>query len=201
MNGIFVTGIGTDVGKTWTSICLCHHLKYTYYKPIQAGLDPQTDTERVQSALPDVEIIPERYRLTTPASPHYSAALDGVNIELSDFEWPKSERPILVEGAGGPLVPINGKDMVIDIAVRFALPVILVVRHYLGSINHTLCAIEAIRNRGLRIEGMVISGTGNEASEEVICSVSGVVIIARIAEVKGDISPEKDWKWIKKIKS
>jgi len=199
MNGIFVTGIGTDVGKTWVSACLCHHLKYAYFKPIQAGTLPNTDSQRILHYAPHTTIVMERHVLKMPASPHYAAAEEGVEIELSDFEWPSVDSPILVEGAGGPLVPINSKDMVIDIAVKFNLPVVLVVRHYLGSINHTLCAVEAIERRGLNIAGLVISGSEHKPSEEVILSVTGVPILARLNEVKNeDLNPEKHWTWVNK---
>ena len=200
MNGLFVTGIGTDVGKTIVSAALCSELELDYWKPVQAGCEPQTDTERVTTLLPEVHAWPETYRLQTPASPHWAAEIDNCTISLSDFHWPNSSKKILVEGAGGPLVPLNDYDLVIDIAVRFQLPVVLVVRHYLGSINHTLCAIEAIRKRGLTILGMVVSGEAHPSSEKVICGISNLEIIARVAEFSETYNHKNHWQWIKKIK-
>lgn len=200
MNGVFVTGIGTDVGKTIVSAGLCWSEKWTYWKPFQAGREPQTDTQRVQGLVPGLKIVPEHCVLETPASPHWAAEIENVKLELGDMEWPVCAETILVEGAGGPLVPINNSELVIDVAVKFQLPVILVVRHYLGSINHTLGAIEAIRSRGLQLLGLVISGSEHPSSEMVITQMKNTPILARIAEFKTEFDPEKHWTWIQKPK-
>ncbi|WP_116106776.1 dethiobiotin synthase [Lewinella sp. IMCC34191] len=183
--GYFVSGIGTDVGKTVASAFLQLALDADYWKPVQAGDLDFGDRDRVQSwtGLPAERYHPERYRLNTPASPHYAARVDGLDISLADFTLPPTERTLLVEGAGGLLVPLNENDCMIDLAARLGMPVILVVRHYLGSINHTLLSLEALRSRGLTCAGMVLSGQPNEESTRIIQSLTGVRILARLPEL------------------
>ena len=166
----FITGIGTDVGKTVVSSILAEALAATYWKPVQAGDLHFSDSMKVKSYCSEkVQVLPERYRLNTPASPHYAAQLDQVTIELSDFSLPEVEGNLLIEGAGGLLVPINQKGLLyIDVIKHFNLPVVLVSRNYLGSINHSLLSIEALKSRNIQVDLLVFSGERNEASEEVI---------------------------------
>ncbi|MCP9237891.1 dethiobiotin synthase [Lewinella sp. JB7] len=182
----FITGIGTEVGKTVASAFLQLTLDADYWKPVQAGDLDFGDTDRVKfwTGLPDDRFHPERYRLRTPASPHYAARLDGVEIRLGDFVLPDSgDRPLLVEGAGGLMVPLNENDCMIDLAVRLGLSVILVSRHYLGSINHTLLSIEVLRTRGCRIAGIVFSGGDNPESARIIEKMGGVPVLATLPEM------------------
>ena len=147
----FVTAIGTDSGKTLVSAILCKALQADYWKPVQAGYP--TDSEMVKSLLPDTDlrIHPETYVSKTPASPHAAAALENVTISLNDFEVPVHTRDLIIEGAGGCLVPLNDRDFVIDLASRFSAEVVLVSNLYLGSINHTLLSWEGIKRRSLPI--------------------------------------------------
>jgi dethiobiotin synthetase len=182
----FVTGISTEVGKTVCSALLVKALEADYWKPVQSGDLDLTDTMKVAhwtgTSLPSPRFHPETYRLTEPLSPHASAAIDGIRIELERFQLPPTERPLIVEGAGGLLVPLNEKDTVLDLMERLQLPVILVSRNYLGSINHTLLSIAQLRQRGIPLAGLVFSGNPVPASETVIEQLSGVQVLFRIPE-------------------
>ncbi len=175
----FVTGIDTDSGKTLVSAILCQALQADYWKPVQAGLPRDADTVK---SLTDnsVRIFPEAYILKTPASPHAAAALDGVTIELAKFIAPDTGRDLVIEGAGGCLVPLNDADFVIDIAPEVADAVILVADLYLGSINHTLLTIEALRKRELPVKGIIFNGKSNPESERIILHHSGLPCLLRI---------------------
>jgi dethiobiotin synthetase len=167
----FVTGIDTDSGKTLVSAIFCKALHLTYWKPIQAGYP--RDTETVQALVPEVTIFPERYLLKQPASPHASAKAECVAITLDSLTLPVSNQSFLIEGAGGCLVPINDQNFVIDVAVKFDATVILVADLYLGSINHTLLTVEALRHRNLSVLGIVFNGESNPESEAIIVKHSG----------------------------
>ncbi|WP_420459469.1 dethiobiotin synthase [Neolewinella sp.] len=181
----FVTGIGTEVGKTVVSAYLQLALDADYWKPVQAGDLDVSDTDRVRgwTGLPEERYHPERYRLRTPASPHHAARLDGVEIQLEDFVLPNTDgRPLIVEGAGGLLVPLNDRHTMLDLILHLDLPVILVSRHYLGSINHTLLSVEVLRGRGCNLRGIVFDGDGAE-SARVIQLLSGVPVLAEVPEL------------------
>lgn len=181
----FVTGIHTDAGKTVASAYLQLALDADYWKPVQAGDLDFGDTDRVRAytGLPSGRYHPVRHALRTPASPHYAARLDGVDIRLEDFTLPTTDRPLLVEGAGGLLVPLNEEHTIADLVAHLNLPVILVSRHYLGSINHTLLSVETIRRRGLELAGIVYSG-GAEGAETVsiVRRMTGAPLIAELPE-------------------
>lgn len=184
----FVTGIHTDAGKTVASAYLQLALDADYWKPIQAGDLDFGDTDRVRSytGLPAERYHPVRHALRTPASPHYAAQLDGVTISLDDFELPNTNgRPLLVEGAGGLLVPLNDRETVADLMVKLGLPVILVSRHYLGSINHTLLSIELIRQRGLELAGLVYSGGDSPETVRIVGEQTGVWPVVELPEFGG----------------
>ena len=184
-DAFFISGIGTEVGKTVVSAFLQLALDADYWKPVQAGDLEFGDRDRVRSwtGLPADRYHPERYRLHTPASPHYAARLDGLDIELEDFTLPATDRTLLVEGAGGLLVPLNDRHTMADLAAHLALPVILVSRHYLGSINHTLLSLEVLRQRGIPCAGVVYSGGNNPESERIIELQAGVRKLASLPEV------------------
>ena len=184
-DAFFISGIGTEVGKTVVSAFLQLALDADYWKPVQAGDLEYGDRDRVRSwtGLPADRYHPERYRLHTPASPHYAARLDGLDIELEDFTLPATDRTLLVEGAGGLLVPLNDRHTMADLAAHLALPVILVSRHYLGSINHTLLSLEVLRQRGIPCAGVVYSGGNNPESERIIKLHAGVRKLASLPEV------------------
>ena len=178
----FVTGIGTNVGKTVVSAILSESLKATYWKPFQAGDIDNSDSIKVNRLTSkDVIVLDEKYRLNTPASPHLAAEIDGITIQLSDFSLPTVDGNLIVEGAGGLMVPMNSQgDLYIDLIQKFNLPVILVSMHYLGSINHTLLSIEALKSRNIQIEGIVFVGDENQATEKIILQKTNVRMIARI---------------------
>lgn len=161
----FVTGIDTDSGKTLVSGILCKALGYDYWKPIQAGVPKDSDT--VISLLPETTIHPEKYLLKTPASPHAAAKIDNLKIDLNSFEAPKSSG-IIIEGAGGCLVPLNDSDFVIDLVPRLSASIILVSDLYLGSINHTLLSAHLLKTRGYPVKGIIFNGKSNPESERII---------------------------------
>jgi dethiobiotin synthetase len=176
----FVTGIDTDSGKTLVSAILCEALQADYWKPVQAGLPRDADT--VKSLTHEsIRIFPEAYILNTPASPHAAAAIDGVVIELTKFVAPDTQNDLVIEGAGGCLVPLNDTDFVIDIAPEVADAVILVADLYLGSINHTLLTVEALKKRELPVKGIIFNGKSNPESERIILHHSGLPCLLRIA--------------------
>lgn len=168
--GIFVTGIGTDVGKTVVSAVLAEALEADYWKPIQAGDLDHSDSGKVQHWISNTStrIHPEAYRLRQPLSPHAAAAIDEVQIQLSGIRHPASGSFLVVEGAGGLMVPLNDKDCIIDLIQHLQLPVVLVSKHYLGSINHTLLSIEALQHRKIPIAGLIFNGDSNPATEQII---------------------------------
>jgi dethiobiotin synthetase len=152
-----VTGTDTNVGKTLVSAWLALHLKADYWKPIQCGLeDGAGDRERVEQ-LSGRPTHPERYRFAAPRSPHLAAAAEGLRVELADFIAPRAES-LVVEGAGGVLVPLNERNLMIDLIVRLGLPSIVVARGTIGGINHLLLTLEALRSRKCAIRGVVFSG-------------------------------------------
>lgn len=176
----FLSGIGTDVGKTHVASKIVHDFGYSYWKPIQAGDLSSSDSIKVKASLRAYnEIFPERFQLQTPASPHLAAELDKVNIKLSDFQLPNTQKPLLVEGAGGLMVPINDQDFVIDLIKYLNLPLVLVIRHYLGSINHSLLSIQAIKANGINWAGYVYNGDEHKASETIIEKYAGMPPLAR----------------------
>ena len=164
----FVTAIGTDSGKTLVSAILCKALDADYWKPVQAGFPTDAETVRLLLGNSNSKIHPEKYLLKTPASPHAAAALENIEIKLDDFIIPPHKKDLVIEGAGGCLVPLNNQDFVIDVAARFDAEVVLVSNLYLGSINHTLLTWEALKQRHLRIKGIIFNGEHNPESERII---------------------------------
>ena len=182
MEKLFITGIGTDVGKTLVSAILTEALQADYWKPVQAGLEPTTDTATVRKLVqnPVSRFWPERYRLQLPASPHAAAAAEGLTLRREDFQLPTTANHLLVEGAGGLLVPLAPGLLLADLVQQLQLDVVVVSRHYLGSINHTLLTLEAIRARGLRVRGLVFNGEPNPATEDFISQHTGVPLMPRL---------------------
>lgn len=181
MTGFAVTGTDTDVGKTVFAAALAGHLGGWYWKPVQAGTADGTDAERVAllSGLPRERILPEAYRLATPCSPHRAAQIDGVTIADAALALP-AHRPLVVEGAGGALVPLRDDLTVADQIARWGLPAIVVARTTLGTINHTLMTVEVLRARGVAIHGVAFVGEGNEDSEATICRIGQVRRLGRL---------------------
>lgn len=181
-NAIVVTGTDTDVGKTVFAAGLAGALGAHYWKPVQAGLDPSSDAASVAllSGLPPERILPEAYRLTTPCSPHRAAEIDGVTIDPDRLALPQLAGPLVVEGAGGALVPVTRDLLFADLFVRWAVPVVLVARTALGTINHSLLSIEALRQRGVPILGIAFVGDAQDDSEATIAQIGGVKRLGRL---------------------
>lgn len=179
---LFITGIGTDVGKTIASAIVTQALEADYWKPIQAGDLDNSDSHKVKRYLsnPVTKVHANAYALHTPASPHLAAAIDGVAISVQDIKEPATENPhLVIEGAGGVYVPVNATQTIADL-IQPDYKVIVVSRHYLGSINHTLLTVEALKNRGIAIAGIIFNGDENPATEQVILSMTGLNVIGRI---------------------
>ena len=164
----FVTAIGTDSGKTLVSAILCQALGADYWKPVQAGYPRDLETVQKLVCNPNTRFHPEAFLLNTPASPHAAAKFDGVSIHLHDFKCPRTNNNLVIEGAGGCLVPINASDFIIDLVPLFEAQVVLVSNLYLGSINHTLLTVELLRRRNLPIHGIIFNGMENQESEDII---------------------------------
>jgi dethiobiotin synthetase len=177
-----ITGIGTDIGKTVVSAIIAQSLDASYWKPVQAGELENSDSIKVQNWTTDsVTILQEKYRLTQPMSPHAAAEIDGVEIAKEAFQLPLVEGNLVVEGAGGLMVPLNQKGLLlIELFEEWNLPVIVVSRHYVGSINHTLLTVEALKNRKINIEGSVFVGDVNKATESFILNYTDLKMITRI---------------------
>jgi dethiobiotin synthetase len=179
---IIVTGTDTGIGKTVFSAALVGALDGYYWKPVQSGLEEETDSEIVHrlSGLAAERILPERYRLNTPASPHLAAAIDGVTIDPQHLQLPKVSRPLIIEGAGGLLVPLTRELTYVDMFARWHAPVVLCARTALGTINHTLLSIEAIRARGIDLLGVAFIGEENADSEAIIIELGRTQRLGRL---------------------
>lgn len=182
MKRFIVTGIGTDIGKTVVSAILVEALQATYWKPVQAGELENSDSIKIKKWCSEsVQVLPEAFRLTEPVSPHLAASIDNLNISTEYLKIPELEGDLIIEGAGGILVPLNNEGLLfIDVVKYWDLPVILVSRHYLGSINHTLLTAEILKNNNIKVEGIVFVGNENKATEEIILKKTGLPLIARI---------------------
>lgn len=178
---LFITGIGTDVGKTIASTIVVEALEADYWKPIQAGDLDHSDSHKVKANVANQKSVfhPNAYALNTPASPHLAAELDGITIDLKQIKEPKTGNHLVIEGAGGILVPLNDKEYVANL-IQKDYKVIVVSRHYLGSINHTLLTIESLKSRKIDIAGIIFSGDENPATEEIILKKTDAKFIGRI---------------------
>ena len=177
MTRFVVTGTDTGIGKTIFSAALAQATGTPYWKPIQSGLEEETDSETV-ARLAGVPIRPEAYRLVTPASPHIAAEIDGVNINLETLAPPPGD--LIVEGAGGALVPVTRTTLYADLFAKWQIPVIVCARTALGTINHSLLTIEALRAREVPIHGLAFLGDAVEDSEAIIAEIGGVRRLGRL---------------------
>lgn len=180
--GLFITGTDTDVGKTVACAWLLRRLDGEYWKPVQAGVEGGTDVARTRtlSGLDAHRFHPSAYVLRHPLSPHEAARREGVEIDLNRFRLPPTTRPLIVEGAGGVMVPLNAQSFMVDLMARLNLPVILVARTALGTINHTLLSLEALRARGLTVQGVILCGQPAPHNRTAIESYGNVTILAEI---------------------
>lgn len=180
-HAVVVTGTDTDVGKTVFAAALTCALGARYWKPVQAGLDPGSDAASVAAlGVPADRVLPEAYRLTTPCSPHRAAEIDGVEIDPARLALPEVQGPLVVEGAGGALVPVTRQLLYADLFARWARPVVIVARTALGTINHSLLTIEALRSRGVPILGIAFNGDANPDSETTIAAIGDVRALGRL---------------------
>ncbi|MGY5354988.1 dethiobiotin synthase [Wenyingzhuangia sp. IMCC45467] len=190
---IFVTGISTEVGKTLVSAILVEALKADYWKPIQAGELEFTDGDKVKSLITNTKSVfhPITYPLKTPMSPHAAADIDGVTVEVDKIIKPKTDNHLIIEGAGGILVPINHQQTIVDIIPKEAL-VVVVSRHYLGSINHTLMTVELLKQKGFKV-ALIFSGNEHKSTEEIIKKMSDVKVVGRVDELQ-DVDKQNVYK-------
>ena len=182
-NTFFITGIGTEVGKTVVAAIVTQAMEADYWKPVQAGDLDHSDTHKIQKLVSSEKTYYHKnaYALKTPMSPHAAAEIDGVKIEVKKMKRPRTENDLVIEGAGGLLVPLNDKETIMELIAKEDM-VVLVSRHYLGSINHTLLSIEALKSRGIEKIGVIFSGDEHPTTEEAIRKIGKVKIIGRIDE-------------------
>lgn len=182
MKSFIVTGTDTGIGKTVASAMLTLALGANYWKPLQSGIEGMVDTRTVQklTGLPDERFLPESYVLSEPLSPHRAAELDRVEIDMARLVPPPSDRPLVIEGAGGLMVPITRSHLQINLFRRWKIPVILCARTGLGTINHTLLSVEALWNRDIPIHGLLFIGEENRDNVKTIAEYSGVRVLGRL---------------------
>lgn len=182
MRKIFVTGIGTDIGKTVVSSIIVEALKADYWKPVQAGSYYATDSERLKKLISnEVTVIhPEAYKLREHKSPHEAAESEGITVDFEKIILPETNNTLIIEGAGGVMVPVNKSHYIIDLIKKFDAETIIVIQNYLGSINHSLLTIDALKHKGIKILGLVFNGSPHEPSKQIIESYSGLRTISWI---------------------
>lgn len=186
MTNLFVTGNGTDVGKTVVSAILMAALEYDYWKPVQTGNFFGTDSTKVRSLVNNMNLVvhPEAVLLKQALSPHAAAELEGIQIDAENIKLPNATRPLIIEGAGGVMVPLNKHYFVADMIKKMNCHAILVIQNYLGSTNHALLSIEALKSRNIPIAGIVYNGAPHKMTEEIIEDFSGIKTIGRILPEK-----------------
>lgn len=183
---LFVTGIGTEVGKTVCSAILTKYFNADYWKPIQSGDLHFSDSMKIKEWVGEnVVIHPERYQLQLAASPHQSALEEGILINSNDFKLPETQNNLIVEGAGGLMVPISDDEFIIDLIEKLNLPVALVVKNYLGCINHTLLSLMALEQKNIKLEYLILNGNFPAATERIICkNIQQETMIIRIPDLE-----------------
>ncbi len=179
---LFVTGTDTNVGKSVVSAALTLGMQGAYWKPIQTGEDSDTQWVQQLTGLSDLHFFPESYHLTQPLSPHAAARIDGVTIDCSNIRMPACSLPLIIEGAGGVMVPLNETHLMVDLIKNFAIPVVIVSRSTLGTLNHTLLTIDKLRSSEIPILGVIMNGPKNSRNREAIEKYGEV-------EVLGEIEP------------
>lgn len=179
-----IAGIGTEIGKTVCSAIVTKAIQAAYWKPIQAGNLNDGDAYWIQKWVPETKIFPSVYALNHPLSPHTAAELDGVSIEIEAFSLPETAQNLVVELAGGIMVPLNDNQTNLDLIKYLGLPVILVSKNYLGSINHTLMTYEILKSHHIPIEGIIFNGQTNSSGEAFIVKHTGLPVLLRVNEEK-----------------
>ena len=193
-----IAGISTEIGKTFISSILTEALEADYWKPVQSGALDFTDTDTVKSLISNSKTVfhPETYRLTKPMSPHAAAAIDGVEIQLSNFLLPQTKNNLIVELAGGLMVPLNDHETNVGLIKKLALPVILISQNYLGSINHTLLSVAVLKQQNIPVKGLIFNGMQNIYSEDFILKYTGLECLGRV-DFEEDIDKNVVKKWAK----
>jgi dethiobiotin synthetase len=188
---IVVTGTDTDVGKTVFAAGLTRLLEGIYWKPVQAGLEGETDTETVRrlSGLDQSHFLPETWRLKLAASPHLAAEREGIDIESASFSFPALDRPLIIEGAGGLMVPLNRRELYIDVFARWKAPIVLCARTRLGTLNHTLLSLEALAHRAIPVIGIALIGDAHADNERTLAALGGVPVLGRLPKLD-PLTPE-----------
>ena len=178
----FITGIGTGIGKTIVSSIVTEKLQADYWKPIQSGDLDQTDSMKVESLITNSKTVihQEAFRLTQPLSPHLSATLDNIDLSMDKLFTPSTDNTLIIEGAGGLMVPLNDRELLIDYIIALQVEVILVSQNYLGSINHTLLSLELLKARNVTVKGIIYNGGSNIETERYINQYSPVEILGNI---------------------
>jgi len=185
MRKLFVTGIGTDVGKTVVSAILCEALQADYWKPVQTGTYYGTDSDKIKKYISNTktQIHPETYCLKHYMSPHAAAEMEGVNIELNNIVAPKTENTLIIEGAGGLMVPLNHKkELIIDLIQKLEAETIVVIQNYMGSINHSLLTLEVLKYRKMKIAGVIINGPPHQLSHDIIMEYCGEKLLGKVGK-------------------
>lgn len=187
MKSIVVAGIGTGIGKTFISAILAEALEADYWKPVQAGSLDFTDTDVVRQCITNQKSFfhPEAYRLSTSMSPHAAAEIDGVEIDLHKLSLPSTSNTLVIEPPGGVMVPLNSRELNINLIKQWNMPVVLVSQNYLGSINHTLLSVEALKHHGIELSGIIFNGERKPSTEDFIIQYTRVDCIAKINQEKG----------------
>ncbi|WP_316810211.1 dethiobiotin synthase [Pedobacter heparinus] len=184
-NTYFITGIGTGIGKTVVSAILTEKLKADYWKPIQSGDLEISDSLFIKHLISNSQTVihPERYRLGQPLSPHLSARMDGVQISLEALQPPQTDNNLVIEGAGGLMVPLNDKELILDLIKQLNAQVIVVSQNYLGSINHTLLTLEVLKSSHISVKGLIFNGSPNPETESYISQYSQLAILGNIPKM------------------
>ncbi len=182
MKRIFVTGIGTDVGKTVTAAILAEALEADYWKPVQTGSFFSTDAAKIKKLISNTKTVihPESFVLKQYMSPHAAAEIEGEHITLDKINLPETTNTLIIEGAGGLMVPLNDKEFIVDIITKINAEVVLVIQNYLGSINHSILSIDALKTRKIPVLGLIFNGAPHKLSEDIILSYSGLKCLGRI---------------------
>jgi dethiobiotin synthetase len=182
MQRFVVTGTDTDIGKTVFAAGLTGLLEGVYWKPVQAGLDGESDTDTVRrlTGLGDTHFLTEAWRLKLPASPHLAAEREGIDIDSRSLRIPELARPLIIEGAGGLMVPLNRRELYVDVFARWKAPVILCARTTLGTLNHTLLSLEALARRAVPVLGLALIGEPHADNERTLAAMGGVPVLGRL---------------------
>jgi len=178
----FITGISTEVGKTVVAAILTEALEADYWKPVQAGELENSDTHTMKQLISNTKSVfhPNSYALETPMSPHAAAEIDKITITLNKINEPKTKNNLVIEGAGGLLVPLNNTNTILDL-IQQEYTVIVVSRHYLGSINHTLLTVKLLQEKGFNV-AIIFSGNEHKSTEEIIKKMTNATVIGRVDE-------------------